>query len=152
MEARLDSNNYTAEELISVKAPATLLPYYNGSKLFERVDGQVKINGVICNYVKRRLYNDTIEFMCIPNNSLTKLIKAGDDYFKLVNDIQHSGQNKKTNHQSGLSKIFLADCYNDQHLFNLKYFRFIFLRKPSSCHFYKTLNFSSVIENPPEQA
>jgi hypothetical protein len=95
LEAQIDNNNYDESELISVKVPAEHLSYYKSSEQFERVSGQIEIKGLQYNYVKRRLYNDSIEMLCIPNHMAMHLKNAANDFFKLVNDLQHPGQQKK---------------------------------------------------------
>jgi hypothetical protein len=150
LEAQLDSDNYDEAELIPIKIPATHLSYYNTSRSFERVDGHVEINGIVYNYVKQRLYNGSIELLCIPNHSSIILQKAGDDHFKFVNDIQQTGQSKKTDSHSGSSKSFLSDYYNNYHLFIVETLHYILLEKFCYSYSLGNFNFSSVIENPPE--
>jgi hypothetical protein len=150
LEEQLDNDNYDEGALIPIKIPATHLSYYNSSRLFERVHGQVEINGIRCNYVKRRLYNGSIELLCIPNHSSIKLQKAGDDYFKFVNDIQRTGQSKKTGNHSGSSKGLVYDYYNDHNAFNLNTLYYVLLGRPFYPFSFTSFHFSSVIENPPE--
>ena len=61
--ARLDRHDYDDDQLVSIKVPLTTLDYYNSSTSFERVDGQVDINGVHYNYVKRRIFKDSLELL-----------------------------------------------------------------------------------------
>jgi len=95
LEAQFDDNNYNESDLISLKVPATHLYYYNTSRSFERVDGQIEIKGVLYKYVKRRLYNDSVELLCIPNIGSMQLRNAKDNFFKTANDLQNTAQNKK---------------------------------------------------------
>jgi hypothetical protein len=112
MVANLDQNNYSESDLISFKVPATHLSSYVNSKEFERVDGQVEINGIQYNYVKRRFSEDSLELLCIPNKSATSIQCAKNDFFKLVNDIQRTGQSKKSDQQHNSSfKGFNAEYY-----------------------------------------
>jgi len=99
LEARLDEDRYDESQLISIKVPSTHLSYYNSSTKFERVDGQIDVGGVQYKYVKRRLFNDSLELLCIPNNTAMNLQTARNQFFQLVNDIQqHNGQGKKSDH------------------------------------------------------
>jgi hypothetical protein len=86
----LDRRQYDESQLISVKIPATHLSYYNSSTVFERVDGQIEINGVVCQYVERRIYNDSLELLCIPNHTVMKLRTAGKDHFRLITDLEQN--------------------------------------------------------------
>lgn len=108
LQSQLDLRHYDETQLISIKLPATHLAYYNNSPVFERVDGQIEINGVPCQYVKRRIYNDSIELMCIPNRMTLNLRLSGEDYFRLINDIQRSQQGQ--GHPGG-TKFFVVDLY-----------------------------------------
>lgn len=98
LEARLDQNNYDESALISIKIPITSLAYYNNSKDFQRVDGQIEIGGVRYQYVKRRIFGDSLEVLCIPNMASIKLKTASNEFFKQVNDLQQDSQGKKNTH------------------------------------------------------
>ncbi len=95
LEARLDRHDYEDSELTSIKIPLTTLSYYNGSTTFERVNGQVELNGTHYDYVKRRIFKDSLELLCIPNTTVTSLQKAKNDFFRQVNDLNQQNQGKK---------------------------------------------------------
>ncbi len=100
LEANLDKDKFDESQLISVKIPVTSLSYYNSSTRFERVDGQIDIDGVRYKYVKRRIYQDSLELLCIPNMTAIKLQTAKNDFFRQVNDLQQQSQGKKNNSHS----------------------------------------------------
>jgi hypothetical protein len=64
LETRLDENRYDESQLISIKVPVTHLSYYNTSDQFERVDGNIEFGGIQYKYVKRRIFNDSLEVLC----------------------------------------------------------------------------------------
>jgi hypothetical protein len=105
LEAQLDRRHYDESQLITIKVPVTHLSYYNNSAVFERVDGQIEINGIPYQYVQCRIFNDSLELLCIPNQTVLKLRVSGDDYFKLVNRI---------------IKNFEVDSYTITGLFRIK--------------------------------
>jgi hypothetical protein len=111
LEKQLNENNYEESDLISIKIPAKLLPYYSNSKQFERIDGRIEMAGISYNYVKRRLFNDSLELLCIPNVEFMKLQNANDNFFKLVNDLQHNGMGKKPSAHPSQSKNCSVDPY-----------------------------------------
>jgi hypothetical protein len=111
--ADIDLNNYSDADLISIKVPAVHLSSYVNSKEFQRVDGQIEIQGVQYNYVKRRYTDDSLELLCIPNNTATRLQTAKNEFFKLVNDLQHPGQSKKSDQHSTTFKGFNAEYYSE---------------------------------------
>lgn len=111
LEARLDRDNYDESNLISLKIPLTTLSYYNSSTQFERVDGQVAIGGVQYKYVKRRIFKDSLELLCIPNQAAMGLQTARNEFFQLVNDLQHNGQSKKSDSHPGAAKNSCSTDY-----------------------------------------
>lgn len=115
LTAQLDQEQYADEDLISIKT-ALSLPYYNQSMDFERVDGSVKIDGVEYQYVKRRIVNDSLELLCLPNTVKQKLQTAKADFFKITNDLQRPEGNKKG---ANIIKTVLPEYCNALTLFNL---------------------------------
>jgi hypothetical protein len=143
LEKKLDEDNYDSSQLVAIKIPATSLPYYTNSKQFQRTNGQIELNGSTYNYVKWRLYQDTVELFCIPNRVNTKLSTARDDFFKLVNDLQHNSSSKKAVYNS-LNDYRLPD------FIKLHLLSFEILTTHAHCPHYISFEFSPVIENPPE--
>lgn len=88
LEARLDENSYDESQLISVKVAVTHLSYFNTSADFERVNGSIEINGVQYKYVKRRLFNDSLELLCLPDQTAMKLRACKNDLFRVANGLQ----------------------------------------------------------------
>ena len=117
MVAKLDQNNYSDAELISIKVPATHLSSYVNSREFQRVDGKIEIEGVEYNYVKRRFTEDSLELLCIPNKMATNIQSARNEFFKLVNDLQHPGQSKKSDQHSNSFKGFSAEYFSNSQSF-----------------------------------
>lgn len=116
LTAQLDKDQYRDEDLISIKTPLSL-PYYNAAADFERVDGSIQINGVEYKYVKRRIVNDSLELLCLPNPEKQKLQTAKSDFFKLSNDLQRTEGNKKS---SNIIKTVLPDYCNALTAYNLQ--------------------------------
>jgi hypothetical protein len=117
LEASLDRENYDESQLIPIHIPITSLSYYNSSTSFERVDGQLEINGIRYKYVKRRLFRDSLELLCIPNQATMSLQRDKENFFRQVNDLQQqSTQGKKTSH-SDLNKSFSQDYSCDTYTF-----------------------------------
>ena len=83
---QLDNNEYNDSELIEVKI-ALHTPYLNSWSAYERVDGEVEANGVFYSYVKRKIHNDTLYLLCLPNENKTRLHAARIAYAGKVNDV-----------------------------------------------------------------
>jgi len=108
MVARIDRAEYNDKDLIEVKVPVNL-PYQTNWKEFERYDGEIQIAGVHYNYVKRKLQNDTLILMCIPNTDKMKLFNARETFFSLVNDMQQNENGKHHPLPAKPVKIFMAE-------------------------------------------
>lgn len=100
LEANFDRNEYDGSALISFKIPITSLAYFNNSTGYERVNGQIDIGGVRYQYVKRRIFGDSLEVLCLPNLTAMQLRTASNDFFRQVNDLQQQNQGKKNNTHS----------------------------------------------------
>lgn len=112
LEARLDKNDYDESTLIEIKIPLQL-PYQLNWKSFERFDGEIDVDGIHYKYVKRKIYNDSLVLLCLPNKTKQALEKAKDDYFKVVNDIDPSSQ-KKSDHNNLSFKNILSEFFVEQ--------------------------------------
>lgn len=108
VEARIDQNQYSDGDLISIKVSLNL-PYYTGSKEFERIYGSINIDGVDYEYVKRRVYADTLEVLCLPNFQKTKLNTVSNEITKAATDVPTSPAKKSVH-----LKTLLPDCFVQQ--------------------------------------
>jgi hypothetical protein len=111
LEAKLDKNDYKEEDLIEIKVPINL-PYQLNWTSFERFDGEIDVDGIHYQYVKRKIYNDSLILLCIPNHAKQDLEKAKENYFKGVNDIDPSSQKKSDN--SLTFKNILSEFFVEQ--------------------------------------
>jgi hypothetical protein len=103
----IEKNKINEQDLISIKAPVNL-SYYNNSTEFKRIDGEVKINGILYKYVKCRIFQDSLEMLCIPNHSKQQCQLATEQYSKAVNDIAQNRSDKKmpgSNKNSLIKKV-----------------------------------------------
>ena len=147
LEAEFDENKYDESQLISIKVPVRYLPYYNSSSTFERVDGQIEIKGIQYKYVKKRIFNDSLEMLCIPNHASIKLQTAKNEFFKFSNDLQ---QDKNPGPHPGPLKIFSLDYYTATDLFRVSKPHFTVSRISSPYFFFKTLSYTYIVEQPPD--
>jgi|SRR5580704_2233266 hypothetical protein len=147
MEAMLDNHAYDESQLVSIKIPVSHFPAYVNAMGFERMNGQVEYNGLCYNYVKIRIYEDSLELLCIPNRKVISLRKAKNNLFSLVNDIQQKDNRSPGHHFIKLiSAYYLLAGYEC-----LAYF----LSHPLSIwpeffNEFSSYSYLRVIENPPE--
>ena len=101
----LDQDQYRDDQLIELKVPLPM-PYQTNWADFERYNGEIEVEGVHYNYVKRKVYNDTLILLCIPNQGKMKLNSAKEQFFSLVNDIStENRQSPAPSHSSGFKTI-----------------------------------------------
>jgi len=119
LQSRLDNNQYDRTNLRSIKLPVRHLAYSKSSPSFERIDGRVSINGTQYRYVLRRLWKDSLEFLCIQDIAATKFQGASDEFFKMVNGLQDKDQKRDADPQKVSLKILVSDycIYNHSFLF-----------------------------------
>lgn len=109
----IEENNYNESELVSMKTPINL-PYYSNSPKFERVDGEMEIEGVIYQYVERRVYNDSIEIRVLPNQDRLHIKNAKESFDKLASDFEQKLADKKSVPVNKSSAKLISFDYIDQ--------------------------------------
>ena len=114
-ELRIDNDQYDPSQLVLVKVSADYLPYSNPSTGFQRADGQVDIGPIHYRYVGKRLYNDSVEFLCLPDQETSRLHTARDDFFSLVNDLRNTGQTRAPGPSGKTAGNILKVCYLEDH-------------------------------------
>ncbi|MGZ5191961.1 MAG: hypothetical protein ACXWCZ_13205 [Flavisolibacter sp.] len=143
---KIDQSEYSDEDLISVKTVLNL-PYYSSSPEFERAYGSMNIDGVEYDYVKRRVYNGTLELLCLPNQEKTKLQAVKNDFLKLSIDNTNSQPNKKS---STILKISLPDYSQQFSLFSIAALNEIVIKHHSKNFNFIYEDFSVLREQPPK--
>lgn len=104
LEARLDLNDYDEQSLVEMRVPLNM-PYQLSSSEFERIDGEIEIDGIHYKYVKRKIENNQLVLMCLPNQTKAQLEAAKDDFYKLVNDLQNPSQTKNPDGHTSKSPV-----------------------------------------------
>lgn len=83
---QLNEHQYNDNDLIEVKI-ALHTPYLSNWSDYERVDGEAEVNGIYYTYVKRKINNDTLYLLCLPNKNKTRLNAARIEYANKVQDV-----------------------------------------------------------------
>lgn len=150
LEARLDQADYDESQLIELRVTLNL-PYQTNWTDFERVDGAIEINGIHYKYVKRKVQDGQLVLMCLPHEEKMRLQTARDDFFKLVNDLQHPSQNKKSdNSQSFSFNSFSTEYWSQRNDWSLAALLSQPLHYQHANAVIKTGCFTSTPEQPPE--
>lgn len=95
---QVDDNHYNDAELIELKM-ALHLPYMSNSP-YAAAEGTVEIDGKHYNYVKRKVWNDTLYVMCLPNEAKTRLHEARNDFAAQAADSPSGKENRTTGKNS----------------------------------------------------
>ena len=108
---QLDEEQYQDDQLIELKVPLPM-PYQTNWAEFERYDGEIEVAGIHYNYVKRKVWNDTLILLCIPNQGKMKLNSAKEQFFSLVNDISSENRQSPAPSKSSAEKTITSE-YTD---------------------------------------
>lgn len=106
---KIDADAYDERELVEVRVPVNL-PYQSNWPEFERYNGEIYMNGVHYNYVKRKMHNDTLILLCLPNQDKTHLLNARETFFSLVNDLQQDVPAKQAPAPVKFVKFVQVEC------------------------------------------
>ena len=68
--------------------------------------GKIEIGGIQYKYVKRRIFNDSLEVLCIPDGAAMKLRATKNSFFAFVNGLQQHTGEKKQNANPDTFKCF----------------------------------------------
>jgi hypothetical protein len=106
LEVQLDKDNYNENDLISIKLPL-FSPYITDESSFQRIDGEINIDGIHYKFVKRKVFHDTLILLCLRNTEKMKLKDASNEYFKAMTDLQRENSGKSKS--SDFAKSLLAE-------------------------------------------
>jgi hypothetical protein len=95
LEASFDKDDFNEAELITLQIPLSL-PYQNDQENFERVDGELTLDGRIYKYVKRKISEGKLILLCLPDHRKMQLQSAKDEFFKNTADLVQNSNGKKS--------------------------------------------------------
>lgn len=116
MVQRIDGDKYNDNQLTELKIPLNL-PYYSSSNNYNRIDGEIEIGGIQYNYVKKKVFNDTLFLLCLPNLDKTQLYKDKAKYAAKANDLP---RNDKDNNAKKINSASEYDEYVTSYGLNLR--------------------------------
>lgn len=112
LEQRIDNNQFDESQLIEMKTPLHL-PYQSNWSDYERCYGEIRLNNIVYSYVKRKIYNDTLFVMCIPNTKKMQLETSKDDFFRHSVDLNAPDNSKKQNSSKTISSKNTQSEYDE---------------------------------------
>lgn len=104
LESKIENDDYDESSLIEIRIPLNAPYLSDNSEEFERYDGELELDGVHYKYVKRKVVDGDLVLLCLPNKSKTELQNSRNEFFKLVNDLNHT-QTKGKNNTSTFSSL-----------------------------------------------
>lgn len=94
------------------------MPYLAENTSFERVNGEIEVDGMIYKYVKRKISNGQLVLLCLPDQKKTNIKSARDQYFSIANSLASHTGSKQQAPKASVEKNVTGDY--DQHLFSYK--------------------------------
>ncbi|MBD0277824.1 MAG: hypothetical protein M3342_14400 [Bacteroidota bacterium] len=118
--AHLDKEQYEEKDLITITVPLAL-PYQTDWNNFERVDGQIEVQGRTYHFVKRKVVDGQMVLLCLPDAIKPKIESARDEFFKLANMLQADAPAKKSSNSNTITiKSVLSDFDAQMHVWSIE--------------------------------
>ena len=115
LEQKISAGKYSDEQLVEIRIPLNM-PYYS-DKDYEDVYGETDFNGEHYQYVKRKVSDNTLYLLCLPNKEKTSIVKEKNEFTKAVNDIP--GNKEGSQQKSSLAKLLTTEFREDETAFNI---------------------------------
>jgi hypothetical protein len=97
------------KNLIEIKIPAHFSTFASTGE-YEMVSGQIQLKDAYYNYVRLKVTQDTMYFVCLPNVAKTHLVNANIVTAKEISDVPLS----KNTHNPSVKKVISLSEYNLQ--------------------------------------
>lgn len=102
----VDNNDFDKNNLIEIKIPNPI-PYTKAVANFDRIDGEITLKNRVYKYVYRKISEDYITILCLPDANKTKINNAEKRFERTVNNTAAANnEGKQTNK---LAKVNLSD-------------------------------------------
>lgn len=151
LEASLDRDLYNEDDLVTITVPLSL-PYLNNQSQFERVDGEIRFNGKIYKYVKRKVIEGSLILLCLPDYNKMRLQSEANDSYKNINDITAGSNSKKSSNSKSVSLKNIFSEFNKSELAYTSHMCSIQTCYSSSNKICKLISFPHITpEQPPER-
>lgn len=111
--ARIEAKNYKEEDVITITAPLSL-PYQTDWPEFERVNGEITIEGKVYKYIKRRIVNGQLVLQCLRDENKGVLTKVKNDFIESSTDLPVNATDKKPLHSKSFSLKSIGTEYISQ--------------------------------------
>lgn len=116
-DAKLDAGQYVEANLIEVRVPLNM-PYQERVTEFERLYGEMTVDGVVYTYVKMKVDHNELILKCIPDVNRQQ-IKNSENNLAKANSSQDMDNNGKK-HNTSFNKNTISDYDNKNQTYNLQ--------------------------------
>ena len=106
LEQKIDAGIFSDEQLVEIKIPLNM-PYYS-DKEYEPVYGETNWNGEHYRYVKRKISNNILYLLCIPDKEKNTIAQAKNDFTKSASDITTNNPTQQK-HSNSIIKLILSE-------------------------------------------
>ena len=113
-KSRMEKDQYNDSQLILFKVSAAALPYSNSSADFERADGEIKVGDIHYRYVRKRLYNDSVEFLCLPCRESNATRAVRNDMIRLATGVPDNGNHGRSLPAGKASQVLLKAFWYEE--------------------------------------
>ncbi|MET0298342.1 MAG: hypothetical protein ABW036_01230, partial [Flavitalea sp.] len=96
---KIDNNQFNDADLVEVRLRLNL-PYMTSTVEYENLSGEININGQHHNYVKRKISQDTLYLLCLPNTKKDNYSDAAGKYAAGANDFDGNHKNESQSKKS----------------------------------------------------
>lgn len=86
MVTTIDEEKYNEADLITITATLHI-PYQSDWSHFERVNGEITIEGKVYKYIKRKIVTGQLVLVCLPDHKRMQLESARETFFKVTNSL-----------------------------------------------------------------
>ncbi|HEU0064936.1 MAG TPA: hypothetical protein VFQ58_07890 [Flavisolibacter sp.] len=146
LQASLDNEEYNDQDLVYIKLPVNL-PYYSNTTNYEKINGTVTVKGVEYKYVKRRVFNDSIELACIINTDKQQFQSARNEFMKLGSDWLNTHTSKKSTTNI---KVVTLDFCNKINSFSIESISYLHNNYSKLNSIIPKWNYPDTQEQPPD--
>ena len=115
LEQKISAGQYSDEQLVEIRIPLNM-PYYS-DKDYEDVYGETDFNGEHYQYVKRKVSDNILYLLCLPNKDKTSIVKEKNEFTKAVNNIP--GNKEGSQQKSGLIKLLTTEFRVNETAFDI---------------------------------
>lgn len=148
-ESRIDNSQYDESFLMELRVPMNTPYLATNSAEFERYNGEIEVDGIHYKYVKRKIENGELVLLCLPDETKTRFQNSRVDFFKLVNDLNHTNSTSKEKSGSSTFKVFTTEYQQENNSWTIKHLSQLHLQHVACNNCEMATGFTTTFKQPP---